>query len=136
MTQDLFYDDLKITEIKIIVTPEQKKITKGDNEGKTYYIASFEYEKAEATYLETVKTVLGNMEIYRSDTIRPTNDMIVWENFPNHILEQEKVNGEEEKSKQNYENLVMTQIRYCLQNGKTDLGVFYNKKNQKKEGQK
>ena len=96
MTQDLFYDDLKITQIKITVKPEQKKITKGDNEGKTYYIADFEYEKADEKYLKAVTDLLGEIEIYRTDTIRPTNDMIVWENYPNHILELEKVNGEEE----------------------------------------
>lgn len=95
MTQDLFYDDLKITEIKITITPEQKKITKGDNEGKTYYIANFEYDKADAKYLKMVSTLLDDTEIYRTDTMRPTNDMIVWENYANHVLELETVNGSE-----------------------------------------
>ncbi len=91
MTQSLFYEDLKITEIKITITPQEKQTAKGDK----YFIAEFEHEAADAEYLKIVKENLEGIELYREDTIQPTNTMIVWENYPLCIVEREKLEAAE-----------------------------------------
>ena len=88
MTQELFYEDLSITEIEITVTPEQKESKSA--KGSKYYIASFEYKKADSQYLNTVKTITEGLEIFREDTIKATNEMIVWDNYPVHLVEREQ----------------------------------------------
>jgi hypothetical protein len=87
MTQKLFYEDLKITEIKITITPQEKQTAKGEK----YFIAEFEHEAADPEYLKVVQANLEGVELYREDTIQPTNTMILWENYPLCIVESEKL---------------------------------------------
>jgi len=87
MSQKLFYENLKITEIKITITPQERQTAKGEK----YYIAEFEHETADADYLKLVKTSTEGFELYREDTVQPTNTMIVWENYPLCIVEAEKL---------------------------------------------
>ena len=87
MSQKLFYENLKITEIKITITTQERQTAKGEK----YYIAEFEHEAADADYLKLVKTSTDGFELYREDTIQPTNTMIVWENYPMCIVEAEKL---------------------------------------------
>jgi len=82
----LFYEDLKITDIKITITPQEKQTAKAEK----YYIAEFEHEPADAEYLKIVKENIDGIELFREDTIQPTNTMVVWENYPLHIVESEK----------------------------------------------
>lgn len=86
MTQKLFYEDLGITEIEITVSPQAKE---SKTSGSKYYIASFEYKAAPKEYVETVKGIMAGLEVYRADTLRPSNDLIVWENYPVSLLELE-----------------------------------------------
>ena len=87
MSQKLFYEDLKITEIKITITPQERQTAKGEK----YYIAEFEHEAADADYLKLAKANTEGFELYREDTIQPTNTMVVWENYPLCIVEAEKL---------------------------------------------
>ena len=87
MSQKLFYEDLKITEIKITITPQERQTAKGEK----YFIAEFEHEAADPAYLKLVKANVKDFELYREDTIQPTNTMIVWENYPLCIVESEKL---------------------------------------------
>ena len=94
MTQKLFYEDLKITEIKITITPQEKQTAKGEK----YFIAEFEHEAADPEYLKVVQANLEGVELYREDTIQPTNTMIVWENYPLCIVESEKLEAAEKEA--------------------------------------
>ena len=87
MSQKLFYENLKITEIKITITPQERQTAKGEK----YFIAEFEHEAADPAYLKLVKANVKDFELYREDTIQPTNTMIVWENYPLCIVESEKL---------------------------------------------
>ncbi len=42
-----------------------------------------------------MKENLEGIELYREDTIQPTNTMIVWENYPLCIVEREKLEAAE-----------------------------------------
>ncbi len=95
MTQKLYYEDLSITEIAITVHPNPKE---SKTSGSKYFIANFEYKAAPKEYLSTVKALTPGLEIYRADTLRPSNDMIVWENYPVHLLNAEQSNGQTEQS--------------------------------------
>ncbi len=92
MSQDLFYDDLGISEIEITITPREKT---SKTNGKKYFIASFDHRPAPKDYLELTAALIEGMELFRSDTIKPTNEMIIWENYPVERVEKEKVNGQE-----------------------------------------
>lgn len=94
MTQKLFYEDLKITDIKITITPQEKQTAKAEK----YFIAEFEHEAADKEYLKEVGESLEGIELYREDTIQPTNTMIVWENYPLHIVESEKLEAKEKEA--------------------------------------
>ena len=93
MSQKLFYEDLKITEIKITITPQERQTAKGEK----YYIAEFEHEAADADYVKLAKTSIKDFELYREDTIQPTNTMVVWENYPLCIVESEKLEAATDK---------------------------------------
>ena len=93
MSQKLFYENLKITEIKITITPQERQTAKGEK----YYIAEFEHEAADADYLKLAKTSTQDFELYREDTIQPTNTMVVWENYPLCIVENEKLEAATDK---------------------------------------
>lgn len=94
MTQKLFYEDLKITDIKITITPQEKQTAKAEK----YYIAEFEHEPADEEYLKIVHENLEGVELYREDTIQPTNTMIVWENYPLCVVEREKLEAAEKEA--------------------------------------
>ena len=93
MSQKLFYENLKITEIKITITPQERQTAKGEK----YYIAEFEHEAADEDYLTLAKTSTQDFELYREDTIQPTNTMVVWENYPLCIVENEKLEAATDK---------------------------------------
>ena len=94
MTQKLFYEDLKITDIKITITPQEKMTAKAEK----YFIAEFEHEAADPEYLKLVHESLEGVELYREDTVQPTNNMIVWENYPLCFVEREKLEAAEKEA--------------------------------------
>ncbi len=93
MSQKLFYENLKITEIKITITPQERQTAKGEK----YYIAEFEHEAADVDYLKLAKASTKDFELFREDTIQPTNTMVVWENYPLCIVEAEKLEAATDK---------------------------------------
>ena len=93
MSQKLFYENLKITEIKITITPQERQTAKGEK----YYIAEFEHEAADEEYLKLAQASTEDFELYREDTIQPTNTMVVWENYPLCIVEAEKLEAATDK---------------------------------------
>ncbi len=95
MTQDLFYEDLKITEIEITIIP-QEKISKST--GKKYYIAAFDHKQADKKYLDLIKPMTEGIELYRSDTIKPTNEMMIWENYPVERIEESVPIGQSDEA--------------------------------------
>ena len=86
MSQKLYYEDLGITEIEITVHPQAKE---SKTSGSKYFIASFEYKAAPKEYLEIAKAITKGLEIYRADTLRPSNELIVWENYPIDLAEKD-----------------------------------------------
>lgn len=89
-TSELFYADLKVTEVKITVTPIERESKKLDESGKPnkYFIARFNQEAAGQDYLKAVGELLKDVpNIYRKDTLKTSNEIAVSENFPLHILE-------------------------------------------------
>ena len=91
MSQDLFYENLSIREIEITITPQERS---SKANGKKYFIAGFEYKQADKAYLEMVRPLVADMELFRSDTVKPTNEMILWENYPVERVEKEQMNGQ------------------------------------------
>lgn len=67
LESDLYYSDLKINEVILTMTPKK---TESKETGNTFYIATFDFEKADADYLDVVGTVCKDFRIFRQDTRR------------------------------------------------------------------
>lgn len=72
LESDLYYSDLKINEVILTMTPKK---TESKETGNTFYIATFDFEKADKDYLDVIGTVCKDFRIYRQDTRRDLQDI-------------------------------------------------------------
>lgn len=72
---DLFYDDLKITDVVLTIKPEaktSKKLDEATQKPMAYYIGKWTFEAAKPDVLEAMKAMTAGQEIYRLDTFKNT----------------------------------------------------------------
>jgi hypothetical protein len=74
LNAELFYDDLKLTEVELTVTPVKKQTEK---EGKpaTYFIAEFSYKPAAPAEVEARRQFAEDFDLYREETLTGMADV-------------------------------------------------------------
>ena len=95
-TGELFYENVTLTDVVIEVTWEKHK---NEAANAVYHIASFNVvEEVSDKVKEAVAALVGNVEIYRHDTITPTCMMLEKVNyrFPKSLLSDELIGSIEE----------------------------------------
>ncbi|NVO30264.1 hypothetical protein [Hymenobacter lapidiphilus] len=73
LNAELFYDDLKLTEVMLTVTPIKKQTVK-DDKPATYYIADFSYEAADPAEVQALQEFVEDHDLYREETLTGTAD--------------------------------------------------------------
>lgn len=70
LESEMFYEDLKIGDVVLTVSPKEKTSKKIDENGKNpkYYICDFTFEAAEAELVQVQKAATEDKLIYRRDT--------------------------------------------------------------------
>ncbi|MEM6359968.1 MAG: hypothetical protein AAF731_07735 [Bacteroidota bacterium] len=69
-TNDLFYDDVNLSQVVITATPfERTKKSEGNGKGNKYFIASFSYKVLSDEQKEDVRTIGDGLQLYRHDTL-------------------------------------------------------------------
>jgi hypothetical protein len=68
LNASLFYDDLKLTDVELTVTPVKKQTEK---EGKpaTYFIAEFSYKPADPAEVQARQEFAEDFDLYREETL-------------------------------------------------------------------
>jgi hypothetical protein len=74
LNASLFYDDLKLTDVELTVTPVKKQTEK---EGKpaTYFIAEFSYKAADPAEVQARQEFAEDFDLYREETLTGMADM-------------------------------------------------------------
>ncbi len=76
----LFYDNLKLTEVELTVTP-QKKQTEKDGKPATYYIAEFSYKAADPAEVQARQEFAADHDLYREETLTGTEERRITEGY-------------------------------------------------------
>ena len=75
----LFYDDLKLTDVELTVTPIKKQTEKPDDSGKMqkaqYFIAEFSYKAADPAEVQARQEFAEDFDLYREETLTGMADM-------------------------------------------------------------
>lgn len=78
LQSELFYDDLRIDEVILTMKPVSKT---SKASGSSYYIAEFDFEPAKRDLLDAQTAAIEGYQIYRQDTVKDDEDMIVNLNY-------------------------------------------------------
>lgn len=81
LESELFYDDLKITDVVLTLKPVQKEKKAGEGAGNKYYIAEWGYKPAPKDLLDELARMTNGVPIYRADTAKETAKMIAAVNY-------------------------------------------------------
>ena len=68
LNASLFYDDLKLTEVELTVTPIKKQ-TEKDGKPATYFIAEFSYTAADHAEVQARQEFAEDFDLYREETL-------------------------------------------------------------------
>jgi hypothetical protein len=74
LNASLFYDDLKLTDVELTVTPVKKQ-TEKDGKPATYFIAEFSYQPADPAEVQARQEFAEDFDLYREETLTGTADM-------------------------------------------------------------
>jgi hypothetical protein len=74
LNASLFYDDLKLTDVELTVTPVKKQ-TEKDGKPATYFIAEFSYQPADSAEVQARQEFAEDFDLYREETLTGTADM-------------------------------------------------------------
>jgi hypothetical protein len=79
LNASLFYDDLKLTDVELTVTPIKKQTEKPDDSGKMqkaqYFIAEFSYKPADPAEVQARQEFAEDFDLYREETLTGMADM-------------------------------------------------------------
>ncbi|WP_210520787.1 hypothetical protein [Hymenobacter terricola] len=73
LNASLFYDDLKLTDVVLTVTPIKKQ-TEKDGKPATYFIADFSYTAADPAEVQARQEFAEDHDLYREETLTGTED--------------------------------------------------------------
>ena len=90
-TNDLFYDEVNLTEVVLTVTPVEKTKKSGEGKGSKYYIAEFSYQVLPNEARTEIKLLGESLNVYRADTLTGDALMELSVNYkpPFQLIEQE-----------------------------------------------
>ena len=74
-TNDLFYDEVNLSQVILTATPIEKVKQEGEGKGNKYFIAEFSYKVLEKEQQANIKLIGEALNIWQSDTL--TGDAIV-----------------------------------------------------------
>jgi len=80
LNASLFYDDLKLTEVELTVTPIKKQ-TEKDGKPATYFIADFSYVAADPAEVQARQEFAEDFDLYREETLTGTADMRIVQGY-------------------------------------------------------
>ncbi|MBD2716739.1 hypothetical protein KBK19_16965 [Microvirga sp. STR05] len=80
LNASLFYDDLKLTDVLLTVTP-QKKQTEKDGKPATYFIAEFSYIPADLAEVQARQEFTQDHDIYRAETMTNTAELRICQGY-------------------------------------------------------
>ena len=73
LNASLFYDDLKLTDVELTVTPVKKQ-TEKDGKPATYFIAEFNYVPADPAEVQARQEFAEDFALYREETLTGAAD--------------------------------------------------------------
>jgi hypothetical protein len=76
----LFYDDLKLTDVLLTVTPIKKQ-TEKDGKPATYFIAEFSYTPADPAEVQARREFAQDHDIYREETLTGTAELRICQGY-------------------------------------------------------
>ena len=74
LNASLFYDDLKLTDVELTVTPVKKQ-TEKDGKPATYFIAEFSYQPADPAEVQARQEFAEDFDLYREETLTGMADI-------------------------------------------------------------
>lgn len=90
-TQDLFYDEVNLSEVILTVTPIEKTKKEGEGKGSKYFIAEFSYQVLTNEPRNEIKWLGEALNVWRTDTLTRNSTMELSVNYnpPNQFIESE-----------------------------------------------
>ncbi|MCB9302601.1 MAG: hypothetical protein H6566_18315 [Lewinellaceae bacterium] len=84
----MFYDNVKLTQVRLKVTPVQKESKSPGAEGKKYHIAQFDYEQISAEEAATLQNAVKGLHIWREETNTGAGEIQFAENYSPPVFEE------------------------------------------------
>ena len=84
----MFYDNVKLTEVRLKITPVQKESKSPGAEGKKYHIAHFDYEPVKPEEAATLQSAVKGLLIWREDTNTGAGEIQFSENYSPPVYEE------------------------------------------------
>lgn len=84
----MFYDNVKLTEVRLRITPVQKESKSPGAEGKKYHIAQFDYEPITQEEAATLQSAVKGLLIWREDTNTGAGEIQFSENYSPPVYEE------------------------------------------------
>lgn len=85
LNASLFYDDLKLTDVELTVTPVKKQTEKPDDSGKMqkaqYFIAEFSYKPADPAEVQARQEFAEDFDLYREETLTGTEERRITQGY-------------------------------------------------------
>jgi hypothetical protein len=90
-TQDLFYDEVNLSEVILTVTPIEKTKKEGEGKGSKYFIAEFSYQVLTNEQRNEIKWLGEALNVWRIDTLTRNSTMELSVNYhpPIQFIESE-----------------------------------------------
>ena len=90
-TQDLFYDEVNLSEVILTVTPIEKTKKEGEGKGSKYFIAEFSYQVLTNEQRNEIKWLGEALNVWRTDTLTRNSTMGLSVNYhpPIQFIESE-----------------------------------------------
>lgn len=88
LESELYYDQVKFTDIVLEIKPQEKESKNPEAENATYYICDFDFEPASEDVLTAQREAIKNMPIYRMDTVTEKMEMLLTANYPTELVQQ------------------------------------------------
>ena len=90
-TNELFYDEVNLSEVILTVTPIEKTKKEGEGKGSKYFIAEFSYQVLTNEQRNEIKLLGEALNIWRADTLTGDSTMELSVNYkpPIQLFEQE-----------------------------------------------
>lgn len=90
-TNELFYDEVNLTEVILTAKPVEKTKKSGEGKGSKYYIAEFNYQVLPNEARSEIKLLGESLNVYREDTLTGDALMELSVNYkpPFQLIEQE-----------------------------------------------